>query len=145
MKMADEEILGEAVDDARDEGDEDDVPMAAESSLGVDPPATVLPVILGEDVGGLVVALIGSAPDTPDLEEVIKMNSQESSKTKTPLMTVIKAVLRGNGGRMAIKDLAEAAQRSWMRPFPTSPYTREEFIFMMTRNSDSLKIESPPK
>lgn len=140
--MADEETFEAAGRTASEEVEEMDDREDADSDFWVDPPVTVLPVILSEDVGGLIVSLIGSPSDTPDLQEVNRVNVQEGAATKTPLMTVIKAVLRARGGRMSVRELADETSKNWGRPFPSSPYTPEEFMFMMTRNSDSLKIES---
>jgi N-acetyl-beta-hexosaminidase len=139
--MAEEELWDNGGDEEAEATDQDASPRLGAVSLGVKPPDTVLPMALKKDVGDLTVALIGLAVDAPDLEEVVKINSREDGGAKTPLMTVIKAMLKRNGNRMKIKELARGAEENWRRPFPTSPYGREEFIFMMTRNSDSLKIE----
>jgi hypothetical protein len=75
----------------------------------------------------------------PSLDDVARMNEQVG-EPRTPLMAVIQAVIAGEGGTMSIRDLAAQVRKHWNRPFPTSPYTPEEFIYVVVRNSDDLRV-----
>lgn len=106
-----------------------DIPRAPTSLYA--PPAT--------DVSDLTVSLVSNIEFAPALAEIAAANEQESD-SKTPLMAVIHAVLADAGGTMSIKDLAVHARQYWNRPFPTSPYSPEEFIYVTVRASDDLRV-----
>jgi hypothetical protein len=57
------------------------------------------------------------------------------------LITVIQAVLAKAGGTMNLEDLTAQTLKHWNRPLPTSPYTPEQFIYVMARNSDNIRIK----
>ncbi len=104
-------------------------------------PATVLPVAGTGDITAVVTALVSDMPGST-LEEIRQVNQARGGDSRTPLMTVIQAIIRDHGGTMPLMDLCAAVTEHWNRPFPTSPYAPEEFIYVMVRNSDSIRITS---
>ncbi len=113
------------------------------SARDIPRPSTSLSGRPGKDVGKLVVSLLGEASLIPDLEEVARMNEEPGKEGRTPVMTVIHAILKKNGGNMKIQELAVQTRTYWNRPFPASPYTPEEFIYVLVNNSDDLRVSLP--
>ena len=74
------------------------------------------------------------------LADVEKFNKRGEGESRTPLMTVVQAVLAKAGGSMQLGELATQTRKYWHRPFPTSPYTEEELIYLLLRNSDSVRV-----
>jgi len=91
-------------------------------------------------IGKARVSLLGDIEFAPTLEEVQKLNKETSGEARTPLMTVILAILAKHGGTMAVEDLAGQVAKYWNRPFPSSPYNTEEFIYIIVRNSESVRV-----
>lgn len=108
----------------------------------IPPPPTSLAVRLKEDAKKMRITLLVDPESVPSLEEVTKINGSTKGAARTPLMTVIHAVLAKNGGSMTIADLVTGVLKHWNRPFPGSPYSPEEFIFVMATSSDDLRAES---
>jgi hypothetical protein len=102
-------------------------------------PATALPIAGVGDITGLKASLVGETPG-PTLEEIRRVNQEQGGDSRTPLMTVIQAIIRDRGGSMPLADLCSAVTEHWNRPFPASPYSPEEFIYVMARNSDHILI-----
>jgi len=103
-------------------------------------PSTTLAFHTKGRIEKVMVSLLDDPSNAPGLEEVIKMNSGPVSGGRTPLMTVILAVLAKHGGSMVLEDLAAQALQYWNRPLPGSPYTDVEFVYIIARNSDSLRV-----
>lgn len=101
---------------------------------------TVLPVPPKGEIGKVRVSLVGDPEFAPNLEEVQKINQRKDSPARTPLMTVIEAVLANEGGSMTLQQISERVPRYWNRPFPTSPYRVEEFLYIMVTRSDNLRV-----
>lgn len=110
------------------------------SAKDIPRPATSLSGRPAKDVGKLVVSLLGEASLIPDLEEVARINEEPGKEGRTPVMTIIHAILKKNGGNMKIQELAVQTRTYWNRPFPASPYTPEEFIYVLVSNSDDLRV-----
>lgn len=129
-----------ADDETAVEGREGAEPGKVASARDIPRPSTVLSGRPEKDVGDLVVSLLGDASLIPDLEEIARINEESGREGRTPVMTVIHAVLKKSGGSMKITELAVQARKYWNKPFPTSPYTPEEFIFLLVRSSDDLRV-----
>lgn len=124
------------------EGEAEESPAEDEdfaSAKNLPRPATVLPIPGVGDIQGVVTALVGDIPG-PTLEEIRQVNQETGGDTRTPLMTVIQAIIRDRGGSMRLTELCSAVTEHWNRPYPTSPYAPDEFIYVMVRNSDSIRI-----
>jgi hypothetical protein len=93
-----------------------------------------------KDIGKFTVSLLGDVGTAPTLAEVEKFNKKGEGESRTPLMTVVQAVLAKAGGSMQLGDLATQTRKYWNRPFPTSPYTEEEIIYLMLRSSDGVRV-----
>ncbi len=91
-------------------------------------------------IGKARVSLLGDVELAPTLEEVQKINKEAPGNARTPLMTVIHAILAKHGGTMALEDLVGQVPKYWNRPFPSSPYNTEEFIYILVRNSESVRV-----
>ena len=91
-------------------------------------------------IGKVKVSLLGDMELGPTLEEVQKVNKETQGDARTPLMTVVHAILAKHGGTMALEELAGQVGKYWNRPFPSSPYNTEEFIYILVRNSDSIRV-----
>jgi hypothetical protein len=103
-------------------------------------PHTSLAAPVKKDIGKLTVSLLGDVGTAPSFADVEKFNKKGEGDSRAPLMTVVQAVLAKSGGSMQLGDLAAQARKCWNRPFPTSPYTEEEFIYLLLRNSDSVRV-----
>jgi hypothetical protein len=112
-------------------------PASARNIAG---PTTSLAFPPKENVGKLVVELLADPLSVPALEELEKIAKGPESQGRAPLMTVIQAVLRQHGGGMTISELAAQVKKHWNRTLPASPYTLEEFMYVVVRNADSLRV-----
>jgi hypothetical protein len=137
-KKVGDRIAGTVVSEAGDTGN--GASGAPASAKKISRPTTSLAVPPRKKVGEIRVSLRTSEELIPPLDEVELINKTER-EARTPLMTIIQAVLASEGGSMNIGDLTQRVQRYWNRPFPTSPYTHEEFIYMMVRNSGDLRLD----
>ena len=111
------------------------------SAKDIPEPATLLAVPPRRTVGEVSVSLLSNVESVPLLEEVERTNANSLAEARTPLMTVIQALLAASGGSMTVAELATQVRRYWNRPFPGSPYTDEEFVYVMVRNSDDLRVD----
>jgi hypothetical protein len=93
-------------------------------------------------VGSAKVVLLADAGSVTPLAEVAKINGTDRGGARTPLMTVIQAVLAEHGGAMAVAELASEDRKYWNRPLPSSPYSPEEFIYVLTTSSDDLRVSA---
>ena len=128
--------------DKEPEMDEGTDPKAYEpaSARNMPRPHTSLGARLKKDIGKLTVSLLGDVETAPTLADVEKFNKRGEGENRTPLMTVVQSVLAKAGGSMQLGDLAAQTRKYWHRPFPTSPYTEEEFIYLLLRSSDSVRV-----
>ncbi len=101
---------------------------------------TSLAVAVKSDIGKLTVSLLGDAGSAPVLADVEKINKKAEGDSRTPLMTVVLAVLGKAGDSMPLGDLASQTRKYWNRPLPGGPYTDEEIIYLLVRNSDSVRV-----
>jgi hypothetical protein len=92
-------------------------------------------------IGKLNLSLLGDLTAAPSLAEIEKLNKEPLSQGRTPLITVIQAVLAKAGGTMNLEDLTVQTLKHWNRPLPASPYTPDQFIYVMARNSDNIRIK----
>jgi|GEM_PF-919930 len=115
-------------------------PPVLASAKHIPRPTTSLAAPPRGHVAKVTVSLLGDVASVPSLEDVVKINTKAGSKGRTPIMTVIQAVLAKSGGTMALAELAAKVRENLNRPFPASPYTPEEFIYVMVRNCDNLRI-----
>ncbi|GEM_PF-821963 len=132
-----EEAAGEA-EPTRAE-DQEEEPMV--SAIDMPGPETMVDAAPKGNIGGLKVSLAGERAGGPTLEDIQRINADTETDTRTPLMTVVLGILQHQGGAMTVNDLAAEVARYWNRPWPMSPYTPEELIFVVVRNSDHVRIE----
>jgi hypothetical protein len=113
-----------------------------QSSLGskIPRPATSLDSPPKGEIGKFTVMLLSDISSAPVLEEIEQVNKHASSQARTPLMTVVLAIIAKNGGTMVVEDLASQVAEYWNRSFPTSPFTREEFVYVLVRSADNLRV-----
>ena len=136
-EQAENEITAMSDESVPSEEEEKEEPFA--SAKNIPRPRTCLYAPPAGEVSELTVSLVIGLEFAPSLTEVTRANEGESER-KTPLMAVVQAVIANAGGTISIRDLAEQARRYWNRPFPTSPYTPEEFIYITVRDSDDLRV-----
>jgi hypothetical protein len=117
--------------------EEADLPASAKNMPG---PSTRLAVPPRREIGALTVSLIHKEDVPLSLEEVRAINNDPQSESRTPLMTLIQALLADRGGSMSLGELTEKVVDNWNRPFPTSPYTKEELVYVIANTSDELRI-----
>ncbi|MFC1835292.1 hypothetical protein ACFL2Q_11245 [Thermodesulfobacteriota bacterium] len=91
-------------------------------------------------VDDLVLSLAPNVLPGPGLEKIQEINTKPNSQTRTPLMTVIQAIIRSHGGSTRLSQLCDEVDQHWNRLFPTTPYSKEEFIYIMVESSDSVRI-----
>jgi hypothetical protein len=115
-------------------------PYEPASARNMPKPRSSLGARVKKDIGKLTVSLLGDVGTAPTLAEVEKFNKKGEGESRTPLMTVVQAVLAKAGGSMQLGDLAAQTRKYWHRPFPTSPYTEEELIYLMLRSSDGVRV-----
>lgn len=108
----------------------------------IPPPKTHLPVFPSEQLSSVTVSLIGDVESAPDLEVVEKTNLQGRDEPRTPLLTVVAAVLKREGGSAPLHAIAEDVVKYWNRPLPGGPYSTEEFLYMVIRGSDNIRTSS---
>lgn len=128
----------EPVDRAEEELDEEQGEPA--SAVNIPRPATSLAVAPKEDLGNVTVLLLADPMVVSSLEDMEKARKGSETHGRLPLMTVIQAVLKAHGGSMLLKDLAAQVKEHWNRPLPATPYTLEEFVYLMVRNADNVRV-----
>jgi hypothetical protein len=114
--------------------------LALASARNIPRPPTALAVPPRGNVSGFTVSLLGDIEFAPLLNEVERINKAPEGQGRTPLMTVIQAILGKEGGSLSLGDLVAKVRKYWNRPFPASPYTDEEFIYIIVRNSESTRV-----
>ncbi len=110
------------------------------SARNMPKPGTSFAAAAKSDIVKLTVSLLGEAGSSPVLADVEKFNKRGEGDSRTPLMTVVLAVLAKAGGSMQLGELTAQTRKYWHRPFPTSPYTDEEIIYLLVRSSDSVRV-----
>jgi hypothetical protein len=132
-----------AVPDAEEfssQTDQEEAAVVVATARSIPRPATSLGSRLKGDVGKVTVTLLGDSGSFPALEDVQKINGRADTKVRTPVMTVIQAVLAEGSGTMKVADLAEKVRVHWNRPFPSTPYTPQEFVYLMVRNANNMSV-----
>jgi hypothetical protein len=141
--------MAEKEDQKAVEGDEEQVQGEAEveaaeevfaSAKDIPRPSTELDAVPKGKIGKFKIALIGEAGSSALVEEVEGINLKQASDVRTPLMTVILGILDKEGGTVVLEDLVEQVEKYWNRPFPASPYSKEEFIYTIVRDSDQIRV-----
>ncbi|MEW6352365.1 MAG: hypothetical protein AB1646_25210 [Thermodesulfobacteriota bacterium] len=117
----------------------DSAPIA--SARNIPRPTTSLMAPPTGKIGSIWVSLVQDAYVPMDVAEIEKANASTESEARLPVMTVIEAILSQRGGRMSLEELTEQTSKHWNRPFPGSPYTKEEFIYTLVSNSDLMRVE----
>ena len=111
------------------------------SAMHIPPPATSLASRPKGKMDHVKVTLLTDPESVLPLHDVTRINETDVGGARTPLMTVIHAVLAENGGTMKLTELTSEVQRYWNRPFPSSPYSSEEFVYVVVTNSDDLRTD----
>lgn len=110
------------------------------SAKNIPKPPTSLGVQVKKDMAKLTVSLLGDVGSAPALADVEKFNKKGEGEGRTPLMTVIQAVLAKAHGSMQLGELTVQTRKYWQRPFPTSPYTDEELIYLLVKSADNVRV-----
>ena len=125
--------------EASEEGmDVESMPLA--SARNIPRPHTSLAVPFPGNLGKLTVSLLREVSSVPSLEEVEKINKVAAGQARTPLMALVLAIVAKAGGNIALGDLCEQFPKHWTRPLPSTPYTFEEFMYIIVRSSDALRV-----
>jgi hypothetical protein len=130
----DEELTGDGTEDVRPAA------PAGPLALRISRPETSLPTPPRGDFSRITVSLLGDPGTVPPIEAVERTNREADSESRTPLMTVIQALIVKNGGMMRLEDITAQVRKYWNRDFPGSPYTPTEFVYVVVSNSDSLSV-----
>ncbi|MGB6065301.1 MAG: hypothetical protein WBG50_10860 [Desulfomonilaceae bacterium] len=138
-KTQSQAAISDVIAPEADETEDLEAPEPA-SARNIPRPRTSLASAFQGDINKLTVSLLGDVASAPALADVEKLNKKGDVESRTPLMTVILAVLAKAGGSMQLAQLAAETRKYWNRPFPTVPYTDEEFIYIILRNSDSVRV-----
>jgi hypothetical protein len=125
------------VEAASSEGDQEGEVVIA-TARNMPRPTTTLPSPPKGKVGKCVASLLGDISSVQSIEEVERIN--KSGQAKTPIVAVIQAVLAKAGGTMTLEELAPEVRKYWNRTFPTSPYSPEELIYIIVKNSDNIRV-----
>jgi len=124
--------------DAENESEVLALPVA--SAKSVSKPSTTMATPPKGEVGRITVSIVGETSHALELDEVDGINSSAGTRCRTPLMTVIEAVLASHGGSLTLAELTELVGKHWNRPFPASPYSKEEFIYVVASSSDRVRV-----
>jgi hypothetical protein len=136
-----EEIAIPQVKDLEDALDESGVltlPLA--SAKNMSRPTTTLAVPPRGAVGELTVSIAGDARRAQDPDEGDMSSRAVEAHGRTPLMAVIEVLLARHGGSLRLSELTDLVGKHWNRPFPTSPYSNEEFIYVVVSSSDRVRV-----
>jgi len=129
-----EEVRSGGVDSVQNDQDAE---IIIASARNMPRPTTNLSSPPKGKLGKCVISLLADAAAVPSLEEVDRIN--KAGQAKTPVGTVIQAILAKAGGSMPLEDLAPEVRKYWNRTFPTSPYSAEEFVYVIVKNSDNIR------
>jgi len=110
------------------------------SAANIPRPATSLAAPPKHEIGRLSVALLVDPMTVPSLEDLEKAHKTSETQSRVPLMTVIHGVLKESGGSMTLASLAAQVKEHWHRPLPASPYSLEEFVYVVVRNADTVRV-----
>ncbi len=110
------------------------------SAKNIAKPGTALPVFPYKKLSKVTVSYLGDPAGAPDIDDLDKINKASDGETRTPLHTVILALVAKAGGKIQLDDLASQVPKHWNRPLPGAPYTLEEFVYMIVGNSDNLRV-----
>jgi len=111
------------------------------SAKDIPRPSRSLATPRATEVGGLKVSLLADPENVTSLEEVERINLTSGGEARTPLLTVVQAVLAKAGDPMTVADLAAKVRKYWNRPFPAGLYSPEEFIYLMIANADQIRVK----
>ncbi len=118
--------------------DIDTLPPA--SALNISRAKTFLAFRPVGDITNFVVSLIGDIDSVVPLSEVEKINFAPHSAARTPILTVIHSVLANAGGFLRLDELTAQTFRYLNRKIDPSPYTGSEFVYLVIRNSDHIRV-----
>jgi hypothetical protein len=127
--------------------DSPDVPVGAgdqdseSAHTAIHRPASTLEFPPKGKIPKFTASLLDDIESAPRLEEIERINAGAKGAARTPLMTVIVAVLAKHGGSMLLEDLTAEVTRCWNRPLPGSPYSAVEFIYSVVRSSDAVTVK----
>ncbi|MBM4326738.1 MAG: hypothetical protein FJ118_06200 [Deltaproteobacteria bacterium] len=119
-------------------GEEEEAVIA--TAKDIPPPSSRLGAPPKGPLGSLKIALLKDAPAGLSLEEIKKMTGPGA--TRPPVMSIIEAVLADAGGAMELKKLCVEVEKYWNRPFPSTPYTKEEFLYILVSKSHYVTFGS---
>jgi hypothetical protein len=103
-------------------------------------PGTVLETLPKGKMSKFTVSLLPDTAAVPSLDEIERINQSGRGDARTPVMTVIQAIVAKHGGSMLLEDLAAEIGKHWNRPLPTTPYSLLEFVYVIVRGSDNLRV-----
>jgi|WetSurMetagenome_2_1015567.scaffolds.fasta_scaffold309320_1 hypothetical protein len=129
---------GEILEQNIEESDFESLPLASAKSIAR--PKTSLPVRPSGKIGKMRVSILNDPSSVPSLDEIDRINKSAEAPARTPLMTVIMAIIAHMGGNASIEEIAGRIKKHWNRQLPSTPYTLEEFVFLVVRSSDSLRL-----
>jgi hypothetical protein len=118
--------------------DIESAPLA--SARNMPRPHTSLAIPFPGNLGKVTVTLLSEASSVPSVEEVEKINKAAPGQARTPLTTMVLAIVARAGGTIALEELCEEFTKHWNRPLPSTPYTFEEFMYIIVRSSDALRV-----
>lgn len=130
----DEDLTSDESEDMRTSG------SGAPLALRITRPETSLAAPPRGEFSRMTVSLLGDLAAASPLEWIERTNREADGETRTPLMSVIQALLAKNGGTMRLEDLAAQVRTYWNRDFPGSPYTPTEFVYIVVTSSDNLSV-----
>lgn len=116
---------------------DDETPMI---TTAIPRPTTVLETPPKGKIGKFTVSLLYDSTAIPSLEDIEKINQSGRGEVRTPLMTVVEAIVAKHGGSMLLEELAGEIVKYWNRPLPTTPYSLIEFVYVLVKGSDNLRV-----
>jgi hypothetical protein len=123
------------------QGWDDDIDtVALASALNISRPKTFLAFRPRGDISNFIIFLIGDLDSVLPLSDVEKINFAPHSASRTPILTVIHSVLADAGGSLRLDELTEQVFKYLNRTIDPSPYTKSEFVYLVVRNSDHIRV-----
>jgi hypothetical protein len=104
------------------------------------PTATLGSLAFSGPIEDLTVSLIGDPALAPGIENIQGINEQSETECRAPLSSALAAILRKEGGSMRLADLAAEVSELWNRPFPSSFYSKEEFVYLVVKDNDHMRV-----
>jgi hypothetical protein len=110
------------------------------SAKNIPRPSTTLSLVGKTGLGKFKVSYLGDKESTPSITEVSKINLDPRVLCRTPLMTVVQSVLSARNGTLELDELLREVRKYWNRPLPASPYTDEEFLYVVLKESPDIRV-----